>query len=85
MTAPIYTAMGGMVFVQERHPVTMERAEAIRAVHLHNVSHWLEQAHLSQFARLSMAKIEQGLADEMAEAIASVFSVSTPTNMKDAA
>lgn len=69
MSAPVYMASGGVVFISERQPITLERAEAIRAVHLHNVSHWLETASLSPTARLGLAKIEQGLADEMAAAI----------------
>lgn len=69
MNHSAYTACGGVVFVQESNPITLERAEAIRAVHLHNVAHWLGRADLSPAARTNIAKIEQDLADEMASAI----------------
>lgn len=78
MTTPTYFAMGGVIFAREHVPMTLERAETVKAVHLSNVSRWLGQGHLSQAARLGMAKIEQSLADEMAAAIAAVSSAPTP-------
>lgn len=69
-----YFAMGSVIFAREHAPMTMEKAETIKAIHLSNVSRWLEQHHLSQAARLGMAKVEQSLADEMAAAIAAAVS-----------
>lgn len=77
MTAPTYFAMGGVIFVREHRPITLERAQAMRAIHLSNASRWLEQTHLSRGARLAMARIEQNLADEMDAAI---LAVTQPAN-----
>jgi hypothetical protein len=70
MTAPTYFAMGGVIFAREHAPMTLEKAETIKAVHLSNVSRWLEQDHLSMGSRLKAAAVDQSLADEMAAAIA---------------
>lgn len=64
-----YSTHGGVIFVEEHRPITVEKAEAMRAVHLHNVAMWLGRADLSVGARMAVAKIEQGLADEMAACI----------------
>lgn len=70
MTAPMYLAMGGVVFVREHQPITIERARFIEALHRCNANYQLTNidAH-SQTARIGLAKIEQSLADEMAAAI----------------
>lgn len=72
MTAPVYFAMGGVIFVREHAAVTMERAHVIRAIHQQNAADWLANTDRSQTARLGMAKVEQDLADEMSAAIREV-------------
>lgn len=74
MSAPVYFAMGGVIFAKEHTPLTLERAETIKAIHLSNVSRWLEQDHLSLASRLKAAAVDQSLADEMAAAIAAAVS-----------
>lgn len=69
MTRSTYSTHGGVIFVEEHRPITVEKAEAMRAVHLHNVAMWLGRLDLSPAARLAVAKIEQELADEMAACI----------------
>lgn len=71
MTAPVYFAMGGVIFVKEHSPITMERARMIESVHRMNASHWLTNGEdRTLTARLGLAKVEQALADEMSAAIA---------------
>lgn len=73
--APVYFAMGGVIFVREHAPITLDKAYTMRAVHMANAAHWLtEDGAFSRTARLQMAKIEQSLADEMDAAIAAVRS-----------
>lgn len=69
MTSPTYTAVGGVVFSLEHQPMTLERAHQIHAIHERNRDRWILREDLSRASRLGMAKIEQSLADEMAEAI----------------
>jgi hypothetical protein len=73
MTASTYTACGGVVFVREHHPITLERARVIEAVHRLNASHWLTNGEERTLAaRLALAKVEMALADEMTSAIAEI-------------
>lgn len=69
MSAPAYTAFGGVVFVQEHHPITLERASIIESVHRTNAAFWQSADRYSETARRELAKVETTLADEMAEAI----------------
>ena len=72
MTASIYTACGGMVFVKEHKPITLSDARIREGIHRMNAAYWLTEGccAFSRPARLGMAKIDQSLADEMAAAIA---------------
>lgn len=73
MTAPVYFALGAVIFVREHAPITLERATMIETVHRMNAAHWLGQTdERSLTARLGLAKVEQSLADEMTAAIAQV-------------
>lgn len=80
MTVPVYFAMGGVIFVKEHSPITLEKARVIEGVHRLNAAYHLSEAgdERSLSARLGLAKIEQSLADEMAAAIAAVSSAPTP-------
>lgn len=70
MTPPTYFAMGRVVFVKEHSPITLQRAALIENIHRMNARYQLDQNdERSLTARLGLAKIEQSLADEMAEAI----------------
>lgn len=73
MSAPMYLAMGGVIFVREHQPITLERARFIEALHRCNANYQLTSidGH-SQTARIGLAKVEQSLADEMAAAIRAV-------------
>lgn len=71
-TARAYMVSGSVIFMEERVPITLERAHEIHAIHHRNRDRWLLRADLSQGARDGMAKIEQSLADEMAAAIRAV-------------
>ena len=70
MTTPTYFAMGGTVWVKEHAPITLQKATLIENIHRMNARYQLDQNdERSLTARLGLAKIEQSLADEMAEAI----------------
>jgi hypothetical protein len=70
MTAPMYLAVGGVVFVREHQPITIHKARLIENIHRMNAAYQLSQNdERSLTARLGLAKIEQSLADEMAAAI----------------
>lgn len=71
-TARAYMVSGSVIFMEERVPLTLERAHQIHAIHHRNRDLWLARTDLSQGARDGMAKIEQSLADEMAVAIRAV-------------
>lgn len=69
--APVYFAMGGIIFVREHQPITLQRATLIENIHRMNAAHQLAHGdERSLTARLALAKTEQGLADEMSAAIA---------------
>lgn len=73
MTAPMYLAMGGAIFVREHQPITLLKARLIENIHRMNAAYQLSQNdERSLTARLGLAKVEQSLADEMAEAIRAV-------------
>ena len=74
MSAPQYSAMGGVIFTREHMPLTLERAHQIKLIHLRNAQHWLQSDAYSQTARLGMAKLEQSLADEMDAALSEAVS-----------
>lgn len=78
MTAPVYFAMGGVIFVKEHAPITLERAHFIAALHRANANYQLSELgdERSRPARLALAKTEQGLADEMSAAIRDVRAAS---------
>ena len=70
MSAPTYFAMGGVVFVREHQPITLQKAALIAGIHRLNAAYQLAgHDERTLTARLGLAKIEQSLADEMAEAI----------------
>lgn len=83
MSAPQYVTAGGVIFTQERRAISIEKAEAILAIHLSNRDLWLRQSHLSPIARTTMADIEQELADEMSACLREVRS--QQSSMKEAA
>lgn len=63
-----YSAFGGVVFVKEHAPVTIQKARMIETIHRMNAAYQLEQSD-ARSVRLKLAKTEQSLADEMANAI----------------
>lgn len=66
----MYFAMGGIVFVREHQPITLQKATLIESIHRMNARYQLDQNdERTLTARLGLAKVEQSLADEMAEAI----------------
>lgn len=70
MTTPTYFAMGGVVFVKEHSPITLQKAALIASLHRMNAAHWLTEGDERTLARrIAIARAEQSLADEMAEAI----------------
>lgn len=73
MSAPMYLAMGGTVWVREHQPITLQRARVIESVHRMNAAYQLSSGDQhSLTARIGLAKVEQSLADEMAAAIRAV-------------
>lgn len=73
MSTPMYFAMGGAIWVREHQPITLQRASLIESIHRMNAAYHLGQNdERSLTARLALAKTEQSLADEMAEAIRAV-------------
>ena len=66
---PQYSTVGSVIFTNEHRPLTLERAYEIKAIHEANAAHWLQSEAYSLTARMGMAKLEQGLADEMTAAI----------------
>lgn len=73
MSAPTYFALGGAVWVREHQPITLQKAELIRNIHMMNAAYQLGQTDERTLARrLAIAKAEQSLAAEMAEAIRAV-------------
>lgn len=73
MSAPMYLAMGGAIWVREHQPITLQRAKVIEGIHRMNAAYHLSSSdEYSLTARLGLAKVEQSLADEMALAIAAV-------------
>lgn len=80
MSAPTYIASGSVVFQREHHPMTMAAARLAVGVHRMNARHWLTTGEEQTLAtRISLAKTEMALADELESAIAEI------TNMKEAA
>ena len=70
MSAPMYFAMGGAIWVREHQPVTLQRASLIESIHRMNAAYQLIQTDERTLARrLEIAQVETALADEMATAI----------------
>lgn len=69
MTTSQYTVCGGVIFIEGRTPMTIERASLIKTIHESNAVRWLMRDDLSDAARNGMAKIEIDLAKEMEAAI----------------
>jgi hypothetical protein len=70
MTAPTYIASGSVVFQREHHPMTMASARLAVGVHRMNARHWLTTGEERTLAtRISLAKTEMALADELEAAI----------------
>ena len=66
----MYLASGGVIFVREHQPITLQKARLIENIHRMNAAYQLSQNdERSLTARLALAKAEQSLADEMAAAI----------------
>lgn len=72
MSAPMYLAMGGVIFIREHAAITLERARQIEGVHKSNAAFWLSLDTADPVVRLKMAKAEGRLAEEMAAAIAEI-------------
>jgi hypothetical protein len=73
MSAQGYVASGGVIFAREHTPMTMERARWAVTVHRLNASYQLtEGEERTLAARIALAKVEMGLADELEAAIASI-------------
>ena len=73
MSAPQYIASGGVIFEREHRPITMAAARLAVGIHRMNATYHLTQNdERTRAARISLAKIEMALADELEAAIAQI-------------
>lgn len=74
MTAPQYIASGGCIFQREHVPMTMEAARAAVSLHRLNATYWLTEGEERTLAtRITLAKTEMALANELEAAIAEIM------------
>jgi len=73
MSAHQYIASGGVIFRGEHVPMTMAAARLAVGIHRMKASHYLTTGERGTLrARLTLAKVEMALADELETAIAEI-------------
>jgi len=82
MSAPMYLALGGVIFQREHVPMTMAAARLAVGIHRMNASYQLTQNNERTLAvRIALAKTEMALANELEAAIREI----TQPEQKEAA